>query len=32
MKASIVAYDFRELYKKSEIKMIKYEYVRGCLK
>jgi hypothetical protein len=30
MKASIVAYDFRELHKKSEIKTVKYGYVRGC--
>jgi hypothetical protein len=32
MKASLVAYDFRELYKKSELKIIKYGYVRDCPK
>jgi hypothetical protein len=32
MKASLVAYDGRELHKKSELKIIKYGYVRGCLK
>jgi hypothetical protein len=32
MKASFVAYDYRELYKKSELKIIKYGYVRGCPK
>jgi hypothetical protein len=32
MKASLVTYDFRELHKKSELKIIKYEYVRGCPK
>jgi hypothetical protein len=32
MKASLVAYDFRELHKKSELKIIKYGYVIGCLK
>jgi hypothetical protein len=32
MKASLVAYDFRELYKKSELKIIKHGYVRGCPK
>jgi hypothetical protein len=32
MKASLVAYDFRELHKKLEIKIIKYGYVRGYLK
>jgi hypothetical protein len=32
MKASLVAYDFRELYKKSKLKEIKYGYVRGCPK
>jgi hypothetical protein len=30
MKASLVAYDFRELHKNSEIKIVKYRYVRGC--
>jgi hypothetical protein len=29
MKASLVAYDFRELHKKSELKIVKYGYVRG---
>jgi hypothetical protein len=32
MKASLVAYDFGELHKKSELKIIKYRYVRGCPK
>jgi hypothetical protein len=32
MKASLVAYDFRELLKKSNIKIVKYGYVRGCPK
>jgi hypothetical protein len=32
MKASLVAYDFRELHKKSELKILKYGYVRGCPK
>jgi hypothetical protein len=32
MKASPVAYDFREVYKKSKIKIVKYEYVKGCPK
>jgi hypothetical protein len=32
MKASLVAYDGRELHKKSEIKIVKYRYVRGCPK
>jgi hypothetical protein len=32
MKASIVAYDFRELHKKSEIKIVNFGYVRGCPK
>jgi hypothetical protein len=32
MKASLVAYDFRELHKKSKIKIINYGYVRGCPK
>jgi hypothetical protein len=30
MKASLVAYDGRELHKKLELKIIKYGYVRGC--
>jgi hypothetical protein len=29
MKASLVAYDFRELHKKSELKIVKYGYVKG---
>jgi hypothetical protein len=32
MKAFLVAYDFRELQKKSELKIIKSRYVRGCPK
>jgi hypothetical protein len=32
MKASLVAYDFRELHKKSKIKIVKYGDVRGCPK
>jgi hypothetical protein len=32
MKASLIAYDFRELHKKSKQKIIKYVYVRGCPK
>jgi hypothetical protein len=32
MKAFLVAYGFRELHKKSEIKIVKYGYVRGCPK
>jgi hypothetical protein len=28
MKASLVAYDFRELHKKLEIKIVNYGYVR----
>jgi hypothetical protein len=31
-KASLVAYDFRELHKKSELKIVKSGYVRGCPK
>jgi hypothetical protein len=31
MKASFVAYDFREIHKKSELKIIKYGYVKGCI-
>jgi hypothetical protein len=30
MKASLVAHDFREIHKKSELKTVKYGYVRGC--
>jgi hypothetical protein len=32
MKASLVAYDFRELHNKSKLKIVKYGYVRGCPK
>jgi hypothetical protein len=32
MKTSLVAYDFRELNKKSNLKIVKYGYVRGCPK
>jgi hypothetical protein len=32
MKASFVAYDCRELYKKSELKIVKYGYVKGSPK
>jgi hypothetical protein len=32
MKASLIAYDYRELHKKSELKIIKYGYVKGCPK
>jgi hypothetical protein len=32
MKASLVAYDFRELHKNSELKIINYGYVRDCPK
>jgi hypothetical protein len=32
MKASFVAYDCRELHKKSKLKTIKIEYIRGCPK
>jgi hypothetical protein len=28
IKASLVAYDGRELYKKSELKIIKYGYIK----
>jgi hypothetical protein len=31
MKASLVAYNFGDLHKKSKIKIVKIEYVRGCL-
>jgi hypothetical protein len=30
MKASLVAYDFGELYKKTELEIVKHGYVRGC--
>jgi hypothetical protein len=32
MKASLVAYDFRELYKKLELKIVKSGYFKGCPK
>jgi hypothetical protein len=32
MKASLVAYDLRELHKKSEIKIVKSGFVKGCPK
>jgi hypothetical protein len=32
MKVSLVAYDGRELYKKHELKTLKYGYVRDCPK
>jgi hypothetical protein len=32
MKISLAAYDFRELQKKSKLKIIKYGHVIGCLK
>jgi hypothetical protein len=32
MKASLVAYDFRDLHKNLEMKIRKYGYVRGCPK
>jgi hypothetical protein len=32
MKASLVAYDFRGIHKKSKLKIVKYGYVRGCQK
>jgi hypothetical protein len=32
MKASLVAYDFRDLHKKSALKLEKSRYVRGCPK
>jgi hypothetical protein len=32
MKASLVAYDFRELQKMLELKIIKHGYVKGCPK
>jgi hypothetical protein len=32
MKAFLVAYDFRELQKKTELKIVNYGYVRGCPK
>jgi hypothetical protein len=32
MEASLVAYDFRELHKKSELEIVKFGYVNGCPK
>jgi hypothetical protein len=32
MKASLVAYDFREIHKKPELKIVKFGYFRGCPK
>jgi hypothetical protein len=32
MKASLVAYDGRELHKMLKLKIEKYGYVRGCPK
>jgi hypothetical protein len=32
MKASLVAYDFRKIHKKSELKIVKYGYIKGCPK
>jgi hypothetical protein len=32
MKASLVAYDFRELYKKPKLKIVKFGYIKGCPK
>jgi hypothetical protein len=32
MKASLVTYDFREILRKSELKLVKSGYVRGCPK
>jgi hypothetical protein len=32
MKASLVVYDGRELHKKSELRVVKYGYVRDCPK
>jgi hypothetical protein len=32
MKASLVAYDFRKLFKKSKLKLIKYGYFKACPK
>jgi hypothetical protein len=30
MKAFLIAYDFRELPKKLELKIVKFGYIRGC--
>jgi hypothetical protein len=32
MKAFLGAYDFKELHKKSMLKIVKYGYVRACPK
>jgi hypothetical protein len=32
MKASVVAYDFREIHKELELKIVNFGYVRGCPK
>jgi hypothetical protein len=32
MKASLVAYDFKELQKKSELNIVEYGYDKGCPK
>jgi hypothetical protein len=32
MKASLLACDSMEIHKKLELKIVKYEYVRGCPK
>jgi hypothetical protein len=32
MKASLVAYDFREIHEKSDLKIVKFGYVKGCPK
>jgi hypothetical protein len=32
MKASLVAYDFRELHEKSKLKIVKYGDFRRCPK
>jgi hypothetical protein len=32
MKASLVAYEYGELHKKSGLKLVKYGHVRGCPK
>jgi hypothetical protein len=32
MKASLIAYDFRESHKKLELKIVKYGFVRGSPK
>jgi hypothetical protein len=32
LKAFLIAYDIKELYKKVELKPVKAKYVRGCPK